>query len=445
MKQVVVICYPNDWHWVLSAEFINSQTLDSIDIEVWDFSWAGELGIKNRIKRMIGGSKLQRDCKNWLKKHSAQVKSLNLNSQWRNHSSVREQLKSIVCEYEYLEIGIHRAIYNTVVEEVGNLQVNTKEYKNQIKIQLQAKIAVQNALSDLSTHDIARFITVNGRFTKNATVRDWAEANSIPLVLLEFGSTEETFEEFNVSPHSVSEVTTKMIEFWEAAPEKLRVEKARGYLSSIANNDVSKIQWRAKMVEADLPNFPQDKKICVYFASTESEEAGLGDPVKAGQFKSQVEAFQGLMESLPESEWHIFLRRHPRNPETENSFDPEEHLWESFLGVKNVTVIEPDASVDSIELGLHADLVANYWSGIAIELLIRGKNEVITLGDAAWNHFVPTNATRSRVEIKQFLSESTPDFAVETIYPWAYYYSSFGKPFELFQFDRSLAKWITKF
>jgi hypothetical protein len=264
-------------------------------------------------------------------------------------------------------------------------------------------------------------------------------------VLLEFGSSEETFEEFNVSPHSVSEVTAKMIEYWEAAPEKPRLEKARAYLRSIARNDLSKIQWRAKMIEADLPNFPQDRKICVYFASTESEEAGLGDLVKAGQFKSQVEAFQGLLESLPASEWHIFLRRHPRNPETKNSFDPEEHLWESFLEVKNVTVIEPDASVDSIELGLRADLVANYWSGIAIELLLRGKNRVITLGDAPWNYFVPSNSTRSRGEITKFMSRPTPDFDIASIYPWAYYYSTFGKPFDLFQFDRQLAKWVNKF
>ena len=442
MKQIVVICYPNDWHWVLSTEFINAHTLDLLDIEVWDLSWAGELGYKNRLKQIIGGSHLQRDCKGWLRKQSVEFKRLSFLT--RSKASTREQLDLLLAEHDSLNFDIHRTIYNTVVEEVGNLQVETKKYKRQIKKQLQAQIEMQAALDRLSKNDIARLVTVNGRFTKNATVRDWAEANNIPLVLLEFGSTEETFEEFNVSPHSVSEVTTKMIGFWEAAPERLRVEKARRYLSSIAKNDVSRIQWRAKMVEADLPNFPQDKKICVYFASTESEEAGLGDPVKAGQFKSQVEAFQGLIETLPESQWHIFLRRHPRNPENENSFDPEEHLWESFLGVKNVTIIEPDASVDSIELGLYADLVANYWSGIAIELLIRGKNKVITLGDTAWNHFVPTNATRNRVEIKQFLSKPTPDFAVDSIYPWAYYYSSFGKPFELFQFDRNLAKWITK-
>jgi hypothetical protein len=443
MKQVVVICYPNDWHWVLSAEFINAHILDSTDVEVWDLSWAGEFSFKNRIKRMIGGSQLQRDCKNWLKKHSIQFKTLNSLS-W-NYYAVREQLNTLVAGYHYLEFDTHGTIYNTVVEEVGNLQVNTRKYKGQIKKQLQAKIAVEDALNEFSKNDIARFITVNGRFTKNATVRDWALTKNTPLVLLEFGSTEETIEEFNVSPHSVSEVAAKIIEYWEAAPEEFRLEKARKHLSSIARNDVSKIQWRAKMIEADIPNLPQDKKICVYFASTESEEAGLGDLAKTGQFKSQVDAFQGLIESLPASEWHIFLRRHPRNPETKSSFDPEEHLWESFLEVKNVTVIEPDASVDSIELGLRADLVANYWSGIAIELLIRGKNRVITLGDAPWNYFVPSNSTRSLGEIKEFLSKPTPDFAIESIYPWAYYYSSFGKPFELFQFDRQLAKWISKF
>ena len=443
MKQVVVICYPNDWHWVLSAEFINDHALDSLVIEVWDLSWAGEFGYKNRLKQILGGSQLQRACKRWLKKQRIKFKRFSFLS--RNRTSTREQLRLLLAEHDILNYDTHQIIYNTVVEEVGNLQVNTRKYKRQIEKQLQAKIALQGALNRLSKNDIARLVTVNGRFTKNSTVRDWAKKRDIPLVLLEFGSTEETFEEFNVSPHSVSEVTSKMIEYWSAAPEESRQEKAREYLSSIARDKVSKIQWRARMIEAAVPNFPQNKKICVFFASTESEEAGLGDPVKAEQFKSQVEAFQSLIELLPENDWHVFLRRHPRNPDTEFGLDPEQHLWERFLKMKNVTVIEPDSPVDSIELGLRADLVASYWSGISIELLIRGQISVITLGDAAWNHFIPLNSTRSREEIKEFLSKPTPAFDVEDIYPWAYYYSSFGKSFDLFQFDRQLAKWITKF
>jgi hypothetical protein len=442
MKQVVVICYPNDWHWVLSAEFINAHSVDLLPIEVWDLSWAGEFGFKNRIKRLIGGSQLQRDSKNWLKKQNVEFKRLNFLPS--SNGSTREQLDLLISKYDYLNFDVHRTIYNTVVEEVGNLQVHTIKYKRQIKRQLQAKIEVEAALNQLSKKDVARFVTVNGRFTKNAAVRDWAKKIDIPLVLLEFGSTEETFEEFNVSPHSVSEVTSKMIEYWSTAPQESRIEKARARLNSISTNRVSKIQWRAKMVESDVPDFPQDKKVCVFFASTESEEAGLGDPVRAGQFKSQVDAFQSLIELLPEDDWKIYLRRHPRNPESKSHVDPEEHLWEGFIKVKNVEIIEPDASVDSIELGLRADLVANYWSGIAIELLLRGQNKVVTMGDAPWNNFLPLNSARSRGEIKEFLSKPTPAFDVEAIYPWAYYYSSFGKPFGLFQFDYQLAKWITK-
>jgi hypothetical protein len=358
---------------------------------------------------------------------------------------VQEQLNLLLAEYEYLNFDIHRTIYNTVVEEVGNLKVNTATYRRKIEKQLQAKIAVHAALNELTNNAIARFVTVNGRFTKNATVRDWAIEKDIPLVLLEFGSSEETIEEFNVSPHSVSEVTAKMISYWNAAPEEFRLEKAREHLSAIVTNKSSKIQWRARTIEDEVPNFPQDKKVCVFFASTESEEAGLGDLVKIGQFKSQVEAFESLIEMLPENEWHIFLRRHPRNPEMKFGFDPEEHLWESFSNVKNVSIIEPDDSVDSIQLGLRADLVANYWSGIAIELLVRGQSRVITLGDTPLNYFVPLNSARSQEEITEFLNKPTPSFAIESIYPLVYYYSSFGKPFQLFKFDRQLAKWVAKY
>jgi hypothetical protein len=330
------------------------------------------------------------------------------------------------------------------VEEVGNLKVDTELHRSKVFHQLHASFVVKTILDRLGKFEISRVITVNGRFTKNAAVRDWANSKNLPLVLLEFGSTKETFEEFNLSPHSVSEVTKKMFSYWNSAEQDYRVHKASEYLDSLLRHEVSEIQWREKMLPSDLPPFPRDKKVCVFFASTESEEAGLGDPTQEGDFNSQVEAFSGLLKTLPEKEWHIFLRRHPRDPQSDFANDPEEHLWTNFAGLNNVSIIEPESSVDSIDLGMRADLVANYWSTISIELLARGKTRVITLGDAPWNQMVPTNSTRTPSAIAEFLNSEDKEINIECLYPWAFYYATFGKQFQSFRFDANLKKWTLK-
>jgi hypothetical protein len=442
MKQVIIICYPNDWHWVLSAEFIKSHSAEIDCMEVWDLSWAGESGLKSYTKRIFGGNKLHRESKRWLKDQNIRIRSYASINRSKQRAWI--EYNNSVSSYPYLDFSKHRTIFNTVVEEVGNLKVDTELHRSQVFQQLHASFVVKTILERLEHLEISRVITVNGRFTKNATVRDWAHSKNLPLVLLEFGSTKETIEEFNVSPHSVLEVTKKIFTYWNAAEKDYRVHKASKYLDSLLRNEVSEIQWREKMLTSELPPFPRDKKVCVFFASTESEEAGLGDSAKEGEFKSQVEAFSGLLKILPEKEWHIFLRRHPRDPQSIFANDPEEHLWTNFAGVNNVSVIEPESSVDSIELGLRADLVANYWSTISIELLARGKTRVITLGDAPWNQMVPTNSTRTPAAIEEFLNNGDQEINVECLYPWAFYYATFGKQFELFRFDTNLKKWAFK-
>ena len=440
MTQVVVICYPNDWHWVLSIEFINSQLAGQEDIEVWDFSWIGEDSFKNRIKRILRGTPLQRNCKKWLRDNNVQIRSA---EQWIfSKPTVINQFSSITENFKNLHHEHHSVIYNTLVEKIGNLVVDVDANKRIIKKELKTIGLISKNLETQDLSQISRVITVNGRFSKNAQVKNWTQLRKLKLTLLEFGSDIEKFEEFNVSPHSESEVIEKIFFYWNSADKSLRNEVAEKYLDALLDNKVSSINWRQSMHQASLPVIDPNKRICVFFASTESEAAGLGDKTPPGYFNNQVEAFTALVENLPTEKWHIFLRRHPANPNTPHAVDPERHIWEEFKERSNVSVIEPSSSVDSIVLGMTAEIAAVYWSSIAIELLMRGHRNVITMGRASWNPMIPEGSVLSEDALKTYLNGAPPKISVNDLAPWAYYYATFGKKFQVFFYSTTKLKWF---
>ena len=57
-RNLLVICYPLDWHWALSFEFLNHQDKLGFNYEVLDLSFVGETGTSKLIKSISGGSKL---------------------------------------------------------------------------------------------------------------------------------------------------------------------------------------------------------------------------------------------------------------------------------------------------------------------------------------------------------------------------------------------------
>jgi hypothetical protein len=437
MKQILVVGYPNDWHWVLTLEYANSQ--DFKELEVWDMSWIGEKGLKNFIKKLLGGNRFQRDCKSWLRSNNIRVRTVNVSNFQRK--TIRATCKDIISQIDVIDPQSHTTIYNTLVEKTGTLRVNTKSFKKLIQKELATSFETHFALSLFDSVPADQIVTVNGRFTKNATVKEWADLRNTERKLLEFGSTREKFEIFNLSPHSVSELSQKINNHWKSVDFVEREVKAKQYLDAMKANKVSTIEWRKKIRDNYIPSHPTGKKICVFFASTEVEHAGAGDRVPIDSFGTQDSAFLGLVQSLPADQWHLYVRRHPRNPLNPAHDDPESELWDQFRYLTNVTIIEPDSPVDSISLGMSSDLVSNYWSTIAIELILQGHPNVVTLGPAPWNPLLEEFALTNRNKISEYLAIIHKPIQPAQIYPWAYFQATFGNDFQVFKFNQNVQKW----
>jgi hypothetical protein len=435
-KKLVVICYPNDWHWALSLEFLNREADKGLKYDVLDASFVGERGIRSFVKRLIGGSKLQRQSKKYLEEQGFQI-IRNKNGRLNN------LLAKIYVPREERVLGAESAgpSYNSIVERTGNLRIDILQNLRIIRKEFRSRDLMRRILKGITNESYSKVVTVNGRFTKNATVVDWCKQAEISCSLLEFGSSNEKFEIYEISPHSMEDVEKKIQIFWESSNSHVRNQKAKKYLDQLVNNhEISDINWRVNMIPGHRPPIGE-KKVCVFFASTETEYAGVGDLVLDGDFTNQVEAFIGLLEVLNPNEWDVFLRRHPKNPSS-SSQDPEAFLWTEFESCSNVQMISPESTIDSIALGEEADLIVNYSSIIAMEFVARGFQNVLTLGPAPWNRLIPSRYLPTKNSIAKFLVEERSKISIEEILPWAYFNSNFGEDFKLLDFDKSKTEWM---
>ena len=299
--------------------------------------------------------------------------------------------------------------------------------------------SVNGALEKIEIDNYDKVVTVNGRFTKNATVAAWVKSSSKKLLLLEFGSTQEKFDVFEISPHSMREIQNKIERFWnQYGVDKYQV-LASNFMKKFVKTITEKNLWRSNMLDGHAPS-KTTKKRCVFFASTEAEYAGVGDEIEAGNFRNQVEGFRGLLSALDPKEWEIYLRRHPKHPSVKNG-DPEQHLWQEFENKHGVYILLPESDVDSIELASGADLNVNFCSTIAMELIAIGITNVITLGPAPWNNLIPTRYCPNPILLKSFLSRQLDHLSEASILPWITYINTFGESFKLFDFDPKKSSW----
>ena len=438
-RNLLIVCYSHGWHWGLSIEFLNSEALAGNFYDVIDASFVGDNLLLVKIKTILGKYKFYKECIKLIKKNNFNLVNLN---------------KFSIKYFGRKKIGlIHNPLnlspaYNTIMERFGSMDLRRLKTNLRGRLIANKEIRISNKmykkLTKLNLEGYETIITVNGRFNKNSTVLLWSKKNNLNCKIIEFGTlTKNTFELYEISPHSMIEIQNKIEKYWNNSTDNIKALKAKAFFDNmIKTKSSSGINFREKMHDGKIPSF-SNKKICVYFASTEYEYAGLKVEVGPAEFTSQIEAFRGLVDVLDPKEWDIYLRRHPKKSGS-RKIDGEKFMWKEFYNHKNIYILEPDSNIDSIALGNSADLVASYWSTIIMEFLARGNQNVISLGPTSWNRLLPSRHLPSRPEILRFISHEKQLFTVEDLFPWAYFMAEFGTDFKLVSTNAKNGKWYFK-
>lgn len=438
-RQLLVIAYPQDWHWALSIEYFFEQKDKNKEFHIVDLSFAGQLDLRSFLRWIFGGNRLRKTGLRLLA-HESNASVVKKRIFFKNFPAFFESLKEIKTMGPTLNFQNSTTIYNSCVEKSGNLSPVTRDNFKLIFKELFARNLTRGILENLDHSSYERVITVNGRFTKNAVAKDWALSKSLPCRLIEFGASKESFQTYEVSPHSMHELEGKITDFWENAEDTFRQRVGQEYLAKLSvDKPITEINWRIRMQRNLIP--PKQKPFtCVFFTSTEAEYAGVGDFVPASKYQNQVQAFRAIVEELPVNEWQIFLRRHPANPSDEIK-DAEHLLWEEFEKFSNVFIIEPESPVDSIALGMSVNLAFNYCSIIAMELVARGAQNVITMGPSPWQGLLPQRQIESNFSLPETLEIIKEEIAPESVLPLCFYLSNHGFSFQVTRYLETENNW----
>jgi hypothetical protein len=438
-RNLLIVCYPHGWHWGLSVEFLNSEALVGNFYDVIDASFVGDNYLLIKIKKILGKYKFRKECIKFIKKNNFNYINLN------KFSIKGFGRKRIGLTHDPLNLS---PAYNTIMEQFGSM--DSQRVKTNLRGRLITKKETQisnklyRELTELNLQGYESVVTVNGRFNKNSTVILWSKKNKLKCKIIEFGTlTKNSFEIYENSPHSMIEIQDKIEKYWNHSTDAARILKATSYFDTmIKSKSSSGINFREKMHDGKIPSF-SNKKICVFYASSEYEYAGVKVEAGPREFTSQIEAFRGLLDVLDPNEWDVYLRRHPKkNGSIKN--DGEKFMWKEFYNQKNIYILEPDSDVDSLSLGASADLIASYWSTINMEFLARGYQNVINLGPTSWNRLLPSRHLPSRAEILKFISHKKQLMAVDSLLPWAYFMSDFGTEFKLIGTNAMSGEWYFK-
>lgn len=434
-RKILIMCESSGWQWGLGTEFVNYELKNGNFYEVVDLSFVGNFRFSARLRLIFGGFTMRKESLSYFKQKNLKVTK----HQGYGKIPFRKELSQ-----SYLK---QSPAYNSIAERCQTLDFELISRKAQLvriaKEEIRKSDLVLSVLLSMDFSDVEKVVTVNGRFTKSATIIKFCKERGIKFELLEGGHKNTSFQIFDVGPHSTRELNKKITQLWNAAVEPYRSEISRKYLENLViNRKRPGVDFRSKIVWDRLPKF-SGKKICVFFASSEWEYLGVREEVPPGHFESQIEAFKALVDCLDSATWDIYLRLHP-TAHTNDNPDGENIIWIPFRDIPNIIVIEPNSDIDSIALGLEADLIASYGSGIDMEFYARKLGNAITMGLAPWSFLLPERHIPTIKKLQEFINLEKSNIEINKLLPWAYYQVESGIEFELISTNEKTGRWRMK-
>jgi hypothetical protein len=325
-----------------------------------------------------------------------------------------------------------KAVHSTFATECGSVEYPI--FRNLLRLSKlatshhQARKLVESRLASAS---YCQLIVGNSRLVNSAGTMDAARMAGVATLVVERGARPGMIDTYRISPHSMLERRQHALSHWSRGDTELVELRAKNYIELRKEFEpISGVRWSRQMEHGYIPNIPKDKKLCVFFTSSEIEFAVFGDAVNPLDFQSQSDAAAELIAELNSDEWVIIIRRHPYGMRKFKK-DPEKNLWQKFVNSSNVLIVSPDSKIDSYALADRADLVAHFNSSIGPEVISRLITPVITMGPTMWEDPGSKYCCTSVNKLRAFLAEPLKVRNYSDALLWGYYWDSFGDKFEV--------------
>ncbi len=284
----------------------------------------------------------------------------------------------------------------------------------------------------LTTSRPDRVYLFNGRFAAMRAVLRACTREQVDCFIHERGCDNYHYDLFkNHLPHDIKAIQETMLKQWQqAAPDREDVA-AQWYCDRVNRVEKNWHSFTKGQVTGRMPSqWNNLEKNLTIFCSSDDEFVAIGDHWKNTLYPNQLEGIKRVVTDMASAspETKIYLRVHPNLKDVDNQSKREMLNLQS----PNLTVIPPEATVDTYEMVRRSDSVATFGSSVGIEAVYWGTPSIL-LGPSFYNGLggvrVPDNHKAALALFTQKLEPTERTAAL--IY--GYWQQTHGIPYRYFE------------
>lgn len=231
----------------------------------------------------------------------------------------------------------------------------------------------------LSKNPIDRVYVFNGRFASMRAILRACQRLNVDCYLHERGCDGEHYDLFkNHLMHEIDSIESAINDLWDAAGSHPKRDEIAAKWFHDQVNRVEKV-WHSFLKNQETGRLPTDwnpnRKNVAIFCSSDDEFVAIGQHWRNDVYPNQVTAIAQIANDLlkTQPDTHLYVRVHPNLTNVDNQRKRDM----LSLDFPNLTIIEPDAVIDTYQLMRCCDTILTFGSSVGCEAIFWGKPSVL--------------------------------------------------------------------
>lgn len=350
---------------------------------------------------------------------------------------IRLDFKTVndLTDYKIDNFDIGWAALSSIVSLCRDPEPDLAAYRETLnRFLISAVQMYQQTIDFLSNQSIDRVYIFNGRFAAMRAVVRACERVQVDCYLHERGCDGDHYELFkNHLPHDLVEIEKAILRRWESAAADTDRQTIASRWFQDRVDRVEKV-WHSFVKQQESGRLPSEwdpnKKNISIFCSSDDEFVAIGDSWRNGLYPNQVEAIAKIANDLIQiqPETQLYLRVHPNLTQVDNQRKREMMA----LDFPNLTVIAPDAKIDSYELMRSSHSVVSFGSSVGAEAVYWGKPSVL-LGPCFYQNLGGVYRPTAHNQTISLLTDDLVPQSGEGVLKYGYWLQTRGQPHQYFK------------
>lgn len=349
--------------------------------------------------------------------------------------ATQEELRAF--RFENFDAGL--AALSSLIDFARSPRLDTARHAGLVQQTLRGAVLSFLALKRiLAARRPDRAYIYNGRWGMVRSAVRACEAAGVPWWTHERGSDFRKFALYaGVLPHDKADFQRQALGAWRDAATQPDSRALAERFFSERRQRVEKtwFSYTKQQEQGRVPaDWPRAARRIVFFTTSEFEYAAIADDTAGRIYPSQRAGARRIAQHLAQAdaEAHLWVRVHPNDKGAETT-----RAWtDAVAGLANVTLILPEATIDSYALLDGADRVLTFGSTMGIEATFWGRAAICADHSFYGGNDAIYDAA-SEAELLDLLTRrGLPPKPREQVLPFGYYLNAFGEEFRHFSTEK---------